>query len=95
VRLSRTQLKAPCKSFFQIECGPQEITAYGGLELIRRYFHVVGLQRRIQRAFHGHGLGGDYRAVDMSTLRVKGVRSGSSRRPPATRLSWGRRCLTS
>lgn len=57
MRLSRAQLKAPCKNFFQIECQPQQITAYGGLELIRRYFHVIGLRRRIQRVFQGHQCG--------------------------------------
>ncbi len=37
----------------------------GGLELIRRYFRLIGLHRRVQSAFRQYQLGGDYRAVDM------------------------------
>lgn len=79
MRLSRTQLKAPCKSFFQIECQPQDITAYGGLELIRRYFHLVELQHRIRRVFRHHRLGGDYSAVDMVLVILALVLVGGRR----------------
>jgi len=33
--------------------------------VIRRYFRLIGLHRRIQRAFRHYRLGGDYQAVDM------------------------------
>lgn len=65
MRLSRTQFMAPCKSSYRIEFASENITAYGGLELIRRYFHLMGLHRRVQSAFRQHRLGGDYRPVDM------------------------------
>lgn len=65
MRFSRTQFIDSCKSFFRIEFTPQDITAYGGLELIRRYFRLIGLHRRVQSAFRQYQLGGDYRAVDM------------------------------
>ena len=65
MRLSRTKFSARCKSFFKIEFAAQDITAYGGLELIRRYFRLIGLHRRIQSAFRQYQLGGDYRTVDM------------------------------
>lgn len=65
MRSSRAQIAAPCNNFFKIEFTRQDITGYGGLELIRRYFHLIGLHRRIQRAFRQHRLGGDYQAVDM------------------------------
>jgi Transposase DDE domain group 1 len=43
-----------------IEFVPQQLTAYGGLELVRRYFRLLDLHRRIRRAFSAYGLGGDY-----------------------------------
>ena len=65
MRFSRTQFIDSCKSFFRIEFTPQDITAYGGLELIRRYFRLIGLHRRVQSAFRQYQLGGEYGAVDM------------------------------
>ena len=38
MRLSRADFYSSCKSFFKIEFASQDITAFGGLELIRRYF---------------------------------------------------------
>ncbi len=65
MRFSRTQFIDSCKSFFRVEFTPQDITAYGGLELIRRYFRLIGLHRRVQSAFRQYQLGGEYGAVDM------------------------------
>ncbi len=65
MRLSRADFYSPCKSFLKIEFASQDITAYGGLELIRRYFRIIELHRRVQSVFAAHGLGGDYRAIDM------------------------------
>src|SRR5574342_3870 len=65
VRLSRADFYSPCKSFFKIEFASQDITAYGGLELIRRYFRIIELHRKVQLVFARYGLGGDYRAIDM------------------------------
>jgi hypothetical protein len=44
----------------QIEFVRQDLTSYGGLELLRRYFRLLGLHRRLRRAFRAYGLGGDY-----------------------------------
>ncbi len=41
MRLSRTDFHSACKSFFKIEFASQDITAFGGLELIRRYFRLI------------------------------------------------------
>ena len=41
MRLSRADFHSACKSFFKIEFASQDITAYGGLELIRRYFRLI------------------------------------------------------
>ncbi|HEY3305094.1 MAG TPA: IS1380 family transposase [Candidatus Binatia bacterium] len=65
MRLSRADFYSRCKSFFKIEFASQDITAYGGLELIRRYFRIIELHRKVQSAFARYGLGGDYRAIDM------------------------------
>lgn len=65
MRLSRADFYSPCKSFLKIEFASQDITAYGGLELIRRYFRIIELHRRVQSVFATCGLGGDYRAIDM------------------------------
>lgn len=70
MRFSRTQILAPCNNFLRIEFASQDITAYGGLELIRRYFRLIGLHRRVQRAFRQYRLGGDYRPVDMILVIV-------------------------
>ena len=36
MRLSRTDFRSACKSFLKIEFARQDITAFGGLELMRR-----------------------------------------------------------
>src|SRR5262245_13891128 len=70
VRLSRADFHSVCKSFSKIEFAPQDITAFGGLELIRRYFRLIDLHRRVQSVFARYGIGGDYRAIDMILVIV-------------------------
>lgn len=70
MRLSRADFYSPCKSFFKIEFASQDITAYGGLELIRRYFRVIQLHRKVHLVFARYGVGGDYRAIDMILVIV-------------------------
>ena len=48
----------------------QQLTSYGGLELLRRYFRLLGLHRRIRQAFNGYGLGGDYGAGRLVLLVI-------------------------
>jgi len=79
VRLSRADFYFPCKSFLKIEFASQDITAYGGLELIRRYFRVIQLHRKVQSVFGRYGLGGDYRAIDMILVIVGLVLVGGRR----------------
>ena len=61
-----------------IEFVQQQLTSYGGLELVRRYFRVLGLHRRIRQAFSAYSLGGDYGAGRLVflviTLFVVGAR---------------------
>jgi hypothetical protein len=68
-----------CKSFSKIEFASQDITAFGGLELIRRYFRLIKLHRRVQAVFARYGIGGDYRAIDMILVIVVLILVGGRR----------------
>jgi hypothetical protein len=68
-----------CKSFSKIEFASQDITAFGGLELIGRYFRLIELHRRVQAVFARYGLGGDYRAIDMILVMVVLILVGGRR----------------
>src|SRR5690242_18373818 len=60
MRLTVARLRRVVKADLPIEFVPQQLTSYGGLGLLRRYFRLLGLHRRIRQAFSGYGLGGDY-----------------------------------
>jgi hypothetical protein len=79
VRLSRADFYSVCKSFSKIEFAPQDITAFGGLELIRRYFRLIELHRRVQSVFAHYGIGGDYRVIDMILVIVGLILVGGRR----------------
>jgi hypothetical protein len=79
VRLSRTDFHSVCKSFSKIEFASQDITAFGGLELIRRYFSLIKLHRRVQAVFAPYRIGGDYRAIDMLLVMVVLILVGGRR----------------
>ena len=79
MRLSRADFFSPCKSFSRIEFASQDITAYGGLELIRRYFRIIELHRRVQAVFSRYDMGGDYRAIDMILVIVGLILVGGRR----------------
>jgi hypothetical protein len=59
MRLKVTRLWRAIKRELPIEFGHEQLTSYGGLELVRRYFHLIGLNARIRRALGKH-VGGDY-----------------------------------
>ena len=79
MRLSRTDFHCACKSFFKIEFASQDITAFGGLELMRRYFRLIKLGRTVRSVFARHDLGGDYRAIDMILVIVVLILVGGRR----------------
>lgn len=60
MRLRIASLRRPVKGDLRIEFVQQDLTSYGGLELLRRYFRLLDLHRRIRQAFSAYGLGGDY-----------------------------------
>ena len=58
MRLSVETLRQVVKRDWPITFVPQQLTAYGGLELLRRYLRRLELPRRLHAACAG--LGGDY-----------------------------------
>jgi hypothetical protein len=70
MRLTVARLRRVVKADLPIEFGPQQLTSYGGLELLRRYFRQLDLHRRIRQAFSGYGLGGDYGAGRLVLLVI-------------------------
>ena len=79
MRLSRADFHSACKSFFKIEFASQDITAFGGLELIGRYFRLIELGRTVRSVFARYDLGGDYRAIDMMLVIVVLILVGGRR----------------
>jgi hypothetical protein len=79
VRYTKSDLRSQIKQNLSIEFAPQGITAFGGLELIRRYFSMVGLHRRVRSAFAKHDIGGDYRCIDMILVVIALLLAGGSR----------------
>ena len=53
------------QEFFEHRFASQDITAFGGLELVRRYLALIELGRRVRTVFARYEVGGDYRAIDM------------------------------
>jgi len=78
VRLRIASLRRAVKGDLRIEFVRQDLTSYGGLELLRRYFRLLDLHRRLRDAFRAYGLGGDYGggrlALLLITLFVVGAR---------------------
>ena len=70
MRLTVARLRRVVKTDLPIEFVPQQLTSYGGLELLRRYFSLLGLHHRIRQAFSGYGLGGDYGAGRLVLLVI-------------------------
>jgi hypothetical protein len=58
--LTIASLRRVVKGDLRIEFVPQDLTSYGGLELLRRYFRLLDLHRRLRETFRAYGLGGDY-----------------------------------
>jgi DDE family transposase len=59
MRLKVTRLWRAIKRELPIQFGHEQLTSYGGLELVRRYFHLIRLNARIRGALGKHA-GGDY-----------------------------------
>jgi hypothetical protein len=66
MRLSVASLHRVVKRDLAIEFVPQELTSYGGLELLRRYLQRVDLPGRLRRALTA--LGSDYGSARLGLL---------------------------
>jgi len=70
MRLTVARLRRVVKADLPIEFVPQQLTSYGGLELLRRYFRLLELHRRIRQAVSGYHSGGDYGAGRLILLVI-------------------------
>ena len=84
--LTVARLRRVIKRDFVIQFGREQLTSYGGLELLRRFWGLIGLQARIQCALAAQPLGGDYGASHL--VLVIGLLAVGARRLPAP---WKRR----
>src|SRR5262245_22052264 len=66
MRLSVGTLRQVVKRDLPIAFGPQQLTSYGGLELVRRYLRRIDLPRRLHAACAA--LGGDYGGARLALL---------------------------
>src|SRR5690349_21581506 len=65
-----TGLWQTIKRELPLRFGHEQLTSYGGLELLRRYFQVIGLPARLRQALAGHQVGGDYGSAHLVMLVV-------------------------
>ena len=71
VKPSRYRSRRSSANFeLPIQFGHEQLTSYGGLEVVRRYFHLIGLNARIRRALRQHGDGSDYGCTHLILLVV-------------------------
>jgi Transposase DDE domain group 1 len=69
MRLTVTRLWRAIKRELPIEFGSEQLTSYGGLELLRRYFQCIDLGSRIRCALTGQ-VGGDYGSTHLILLVI-------------------------
>ena len=68
MRLSVASLRRVVKGDLRIEFVRQELTSYGGLELLRRYVRQLGLSARLRTACAA--VGGDYGGARLALLII-------------------------
>jgi hypothetical protein len=86
MRLSVGTLRQVVKRDLPIAFVPQQLTSYGGLELLRRYLRRIELPRRLQAACAA--LGGDYGGARLALLlvpRQNVIRLAQRHRDPSIR----------
>ena len=77
MRLSVDSLRRVVKRDLAIEFVPQQLTSFGGLELLRRYVQRLDLAARLRRACAA--LGGDYSGASLSLLILALLYAGARR----------------
>ena len=68
MRLKVTRLRRVIKRDLRIEFGSEQLTSYGGLELLRRYFQVIRLTARIRECLRNSRVGSDYGCANLVVL---------------------------
>ena len=91
MRLKVAGLRGVVKRDLPIEFTRDQLTSYGGLELLRRYFWRIGLQPRVRRALAGCGMGSDYGASRLVVLLVTLFVVGARRRADQEKIGRRRR----
>jgi hypothetical protein len=79
MRLKIAQLRHVVKGDLPVEFARQDITSYSGLELLRRYFCLLGLHRRVREACRGAGLRSDYGCGRMALVVIALLLVGARR----------------
>lgn len=79
MRLRVAGLWRTIKRELPIRCGHEQLTSYGGLELLRRYFQVIGLPLRLRQALAGHQVDSDYGSAHLIVLVVGLLAVGARR----------------
>jgi hypothetical protein len=77
MRLSVDSLRRVVKRDLAIEFVPQQLTSFGGLELLRRYVQRLALPARLRHACAA--LGGDYSGASLSLLILALLYAGARR----------------
>ncbi len=70
MRLKIASLRRVVKGDLRLESVQQDLTSYGGLELLRRYFRLLDLHGRLRKQFRAYGLGGDYGGARLVLLVI-------------------------
>lgn len=70
MRLKKRDFRARVNGEVAIEFGEERLTSYSGLELLSRFLRGMGLNGRLERAFRGRVLKGDYSGVAMVRLML-------------------------
>jgi len=78
MRLKVRRLWRAIKRELPLQFGHEQLTSYGGLELVRRYFQLIGLNARIRCAL-GKQVGGDYGCSHLVLLVIGLVVVGARR----------------
>ena len=70
MRLTVARLRRVIKRDLSIQFGCEQLSSYGGLELLRRFLVLIGLKARIQCTLAAQRLGGDYGASQLVLLVI-------------------------
>src|SRR3984893_19545032 len=78
MRLTVRRLWRAIKHGLPLEFGHEQLTSYGGLELVRRYFQLIELKARIRQALGKHTRG-DYGGPHLVLLVIGVLVVGAGR----------------